>query len=176
MFDEFKTSQMHNMFKRVFSFSITRSTYREVQNALMGFSDRNEETLKGLMESFFTGTVTPALSSKVKGDLLQQIVDQYGLQVRLSREVHDRGEFVSFLTSDVLAQGTNKVLFSNIVRRVDNEEFRFISDVESTLQIVNHFVSRLQEAKKMEAGQGSLNSVKDEIFEIKSKIEELIRA
>lgn len=175
MFDEFKISQMQNMFKRVFSFSITRSTYREVQNALMAFADRNEETLKALMESFFSGVVNPALASKCKGDLFQKLVDEYGLQVRLSREVHDRGEFVSFLTSDVLSQGTNKVLFSNTVRRVDNEEFRFISDVESTLQVVNHFVSRLQEAKKMESGQGSLNSVKDEIFEIKSKIEELIR-
>lgn len=175
MFDEYKTSQMYNMFKRIFSFSITRSTYREVQNALMGFSDRNEETLKALMESFFGGVVNPALASKCKGDSLQKLIDEFGMQVRLSREVHDRGEFVSFLTSDVLSQAGNKVLFANTVRRVDNEEFRFISDVESTLQIVNHFISRLQEAKRMEAGQGSLNSVKDEIFEIKSKIEELIR-
>lgn len=175
MFDEFRIAQMHNMFKRVFSFNITQSTYREIQNSLMTFSDRNEETLKSLMESFFSGAVTPALASKTHGDLMKQIVEEYGLQVRLAREVHDRGEFVSFLTSDVLTQGTNKILFSNIVRRVDNSEFRFISDVESTLQVVNHFVSRLQEAKKMEAGQGSLNAVKDEIFEIKSKIEELIR-
>ena len=66
---------------------------------------------------------------------------------RLAKEVFERGEFVNIITSDLVTQ-EEQFAFVNRLRRIDGEEFVFMSDPQNTVHLVTHFVGRLYELEK----------------------------
>ena len=66
-----------------------------------------------------------------------------------------------------------QAVLSNRFRRVDGEEFHFVSDVETTLHVVNHFLTRLQELSKNEGAAKNLQRCKPQISQIKSILNEI---
>jgi len=173
MFDDARVVQMDKFLRRIFALPITRSTLREIQSAMMAVCEGDQETFQKLMESIASGEVKDELAKKTKGKSLSEFVKKYQVELIAAREVHDRGEFVNFITSDVLTQ-QNRVVFSNCFRTIDGNECRFITDVESTVQMIGHFVGRLEEASKVDGGKEAVAAQKETLKKIKSLLERVI--
>jgi len=172
MIDEQNLNQLGAILMRIFSLPMTRTSFREVQSAIMGVSLGNQELFVDLLESFLAGQVKPVLKGKVDVEGLRQLINQFNVQVQVSREVHDRGQFITFITSDVLTQ-PNGVVFSNCIKTVEGNENRFLTDIESTMQLIQHFVGRIQEAKKIDSAKEHMENIKSGLEDLKKKVEQL---
>ncbi|MCB1112852.1 MAG: DUF5414 family protein [Chlamydiales bacterium] len=173
MFDDIKVAQMHKVFDRIFAMPISRTTFREVQSALLAFCEGKQEPYKLMFEALLTGKTPDDLSKLTKGGELQSFITKFQVKTFVAREVHEKGEFINFITSDLITH-PNRVVFANCIRCVDGKELRFLTDIESTLQLLNHFVGRVHEAEKVEASKEAISGFKNELTKLKSKIEELI--
>jgi hypothetical protein len=91
--------------------------------------------------------------------------------VRLSKEVYERGEVVNIITSDTLSH-EEKTVFLHRIRRIDGEELQFITDPESTLHLLHHFMNRLEEIKNKEEGH-PLEPHQKELSHLKKKLDNL---
>lgn len=165
--DDKKLANVKKGLKRVFSMPITRSTFRELQNALMATTEGDRDLANNVLESLMAG------ESKGNGNTMKAIVEDYAIQAQLSRDIFEKGEFINMITSDILTQPGN-VVFSNRVRRVDGEEFHFITDVESTIQIILHFIGRLQELDKSEGTKSVLTKAKDHLKLIQERAGQIV--
>lgn len=164
--DDKKLANVKKGLKRVFSMPITRSTFRELQNALIATTEGDRDMANTVLESLMVG------ESKSGGGL-RTIIDEFSVQAQLSRDVFEKGEFINMITSDILTQPGN-VVFSNRIRRVDGEEFHFITDIESTVQLLVHFIGRLQELEKTEPTKEILNNAKAQLATVKARFDQLV--
>lgn len=164
--DDKKLANVKKGLKRVFSMPITRSTFRELQNALIATTEGDRDMANTVLESLMVG------ESKSGGGL-RNIIDEFSVQAQLSRDVFEKGEFINMITSDILTQPGN-VVFSNRIRRVDGEEFHFITDIESTVQLLVHFIGRLQELEKTEPTKEILNNAKAQLATVKARFDQLV--
>lgn len=171
--NEKELSQLTKNLQRIFSMNIMRSTFREVQNAILSATEGNKETANTLFETLLLGEVKDGVIAPKSKDSLKLIIDKYSIPIRLSKEVYERGDFVNIITSDLLTQA-NRVVFLNRIRRVDGEEFQFITDPESTFNLLQHFLARVQDLNKSEDSKKIIASHKKDLQELKSKIEQLI--
>ena len=62
--------------------------------------------------------------------------------IRVAKDIHERGEFINFITSDMLAQ-QERCVFLNRLARVDGQEFLLMTDVQNTCHLIRHLLSRL---------------------------------
>lgn len=162
--------------RRIFVMKISRSTFREVQNALITACGGQKDNLNKLFEWFMTGKPDTSMVDRGDSDVLKDLVEEFSIPVRLSREISERGDFVNIITSDTLSQKEgqqDKVAFVNRVRRIDGEEFHFITDPESTLHLIRHFGSRLMELQKTEESKALLEPYKKDIQAISKLIASL---
>ncbi len=155
--------------QRIFSMKITRTTFREVQNAILQSCEGNTEKANSVFETIVTG------ENKLgkKSDHITHLIEHYMIPIRLSKEIFERGEFINIITSDMLNQA-NRYLFLNRIRRVDGEEFQFLTDVESTASLLHHFTGRIAELKKADTKGQNLSAIVGELKEIKKQIEEIL--
>lgn len=142
MLNKEQTTLIDQSLTRIFALPITRSTYREIQNAILRSLDGSREKTQFLLEMLFKGNV-------VDDPVLKEIVDHYSVKTRLARDVMERGDFISLLTSDI-TKANDKALLINRIRRVDGDEFQFLTDSDNTLNILEHFIGRLQEIKNQD--------------------------
>lgn len=136
--------QFQGNMQRIFALKIGRTTYREIQNAVLAAANGDRDNANALFEALLRGE---SKSDKVEKDAhktLQNIIDHFCIPSRLARDIYERGDFIQVITSDLVKQAENP-LFVNRIRRVDGDELQFVSDVESTMHILNHFVGRLHE-------------------------------
>ena len=171
MLNESTVTRIRSSLQRIFSMKITRSTFREVQNAIISASGDNKDQVNDVFESFLTGKAKDKIAKGKSLDSLKSIIDEFSIPIRLSKEVHERGEFVNIITSDTLTQG-ERIAFLNRVRRIDGEEFHFVTDPESTIHLLNHFVGRLQELDKADQTKEILTAHRDDLLQLRDKIEE----
>ncbi len=169
MIDEQILQQLNLVLKRIFSLPLTRTTFREIQSAFMGIAKGNKELFTDLLESVLAGQVKPILKDQVDGDAFMRIIQEYCVPTRVSKEVHDKAQFISFITSDVLSQ-PNGVVFSNCIKTVEGEENRFFTDIESTLQLIQHFIGRIHEAKGLEGAKEQMGRLQGEIDKLKDSL------
>jgi hypothetical protein len=174
MLNEKALSRIKSSLQRIFTMKITRSTFREVQNAIIGSAGDNKDLVNNLFECFLTGTTKESVVEKDSESIFQTILDEFSIPIRLSKEVHERGEFVNIITSDTLTQG-DKIAFLNRIRRIDGEEFHFVTDTESTIHLLNHFIGRLQELDKSETTQDILSGHKEDLVKLKERVELAIK-
>lgn len=147
MFDEATMDNVSRGLQRVFSMKITRSTFREVQNIIFTATKEQNGGAESFLKTLLTGEDKDKLAAGAALEKLNRIIDQYSIPVGLSKEVLERGEFLNLLTSE-LVKNNNSTFFVNRVRRIDGEEFQFITDPSSTLHILQHFVNRFHEMKQ----------------------------
>jgi CT_584-like len=164
--------QLQVILKRIFTLPLTRTTFREIQSAFMGIAQGDKELFTDLLESLLAGQVKPILKGQIDLEVYQQIIQEYCIQTRVSKEVHDKGQFISFITSDVLNQ-PNGVVLSNCVKTVEGDELRFATDIESSMQLIQHFVGRLHEAKNIEASHEEFGRLEGTLENIRAGIEQL---
>jgi hypothetical protein len=170
MLEESALARIRSSLQRIFTMKITRSTFREVQNAVISSAGDDKELVNDLFESFLSGNPKDGLAKGKGLTALNSLLEDYSIPVRLSKEVHERGEFVNIITSDTLTQG-GKIAFLNRIRRIDGEEFHFVTDPESSIHLLNHFIGRLQELDKSDQTKEILEEHKDDLIKVKERLE-----
>lgn len=174
MWNDKKVEDLEKSFKRILTMPMSKSTFRQLQNAIFASAERNIESANDLIESLLTGNVKSDITKNVSKANLDKFFVDYAVPLSVARDVAEKGEFVSLITSDIIPHPSLAILSSRI-RLVDGEEFQFLTDPESTLQFARHFLSRLQEFAQIESGKNVLSHHKDELKDIRKTLDELIK-
>jgi hypothetical protein len=173
MLDEKLVNQLEASLRRIFAMRLTRSTFRELQNVIISLAQGNREQISDIFESLFSGQVKETLTKEPKvKEQLQELCKQFSVLVRLSKEIFERGEFVNIITSDLISQDKD-VAFLNRIRRIDGDEFLFITDPSSTINLFQHFFARLLELEKSNEGKKQLSQYKKDISSLSTKLNAL---
>lgn len=175
MLNEKELTLLQKNLQRIFSMTIMRSTFREVQNVILTTAEGNRDTANSLFESLITGEIKDGLVPNKSKDVMKDMIESYTIPIRLAKEVYERGDFVNIITSDLLSQ-QNRVVFLNRIRRVDGEEFQFITDPDSTIHLLQHFVARIQDLTKSDVAKNFVSSHKKELEAVKSQIDSLLKS
>jgi len=160
--------------QRIFAMNIMRSTFRELQNAILASANGDKGKASNLFESLLVGEVKEGTFGQKSKEAMKSIIQQYTIPARLAKEVYERGDFVNIITSDLLSQ-SNTSVFLNRVRRVDGEEFQFITDPESTVNLLHHFLTRIQDLAKADTSRKFITDNKKALEEVRAKIGDLIK-
>lgn len=158
--------------KRIFAMKVTRSTFREIQNIILTCANGDRQLANDLFEMLMTGQIKESFGNEKQREILESIIRDFTIPSRLAKEVFERGEFINIITSDTMNQ-QEKYAFFNRLRRIDGEEFQFITDLESTLHLLQHFVGRLQELEKAPKGKETISKYKKEIHEINDRLKQV---
>lgn len=170
MLDEEKLNQFSRELKRIFALPITRSTFRELQNACVTLAPMEAPKLFEAIISGDPEIAKPVCSCKEK---IAQLIEDYSITFRVAREVFERGEFIGLATADMISQ-PNKVAFLNRIRRIDGEELQFITDTPGTMHLIHHLLDRLQDLHKHPVGKETLTAAKEDLKVAREKIGKLL--
>lgn len=156
MFDKEQLTNFRAILKGIFALKVGRSTFREVQNAAMQAFGGNEQLARDVFECLMTGKIKTNIVNEDTKRPLQSVIDDFGVPLRLAREVAERGEFISVISSDALPQNET-TFFLNRLRRIDGEEFHFLTDVQSTTHLLGHLIERMGEVAKTKEGRDAIS-------------------
>jgi len=174
MFDEKKIKMLHKTFNRIFALPITRFTFKEMQMAIGSSVNGDEKTAQVLFEALLTGKVDPDLERETKTPVIRRFVEAYSIKALVAKDVHEHGDFLSLVNSDVIPNNKGSAIFINRIRRVDGKELHFMTEINSTIQLLRHMVERLLEAKKNEHSKKILAEQKKEILILRQRLDKLI--
>lgn len=158
--------------RRIFAMKITRSTFRELQNVILNCANQNKELANYLFETLLTGQIKGTLNNEKHQEVLEEVIKHFTIPARLAKEVYERGEFINIITSDLVTQEEECALL-NRIRRIDGEEFVFLSDPQNTMHLIQHFVARLQEFNSKEKGSEAIKKLKKELGVIGERLKQL---
>ncbi|MFA6916297.1 MAG: CT_584 family protein [Parachlamydiales bacterium] len=167
--DNTKIESVRVALKRIFALPVNKSTFRQVQNAVAVIFQSEPNHANEVLEALFTGNFKNGQES------LKGLYKEYDEQLKVAREVFERGSFLTLITSDRLAQG-DRVMFNNLIRRIDGEQIEFITDIESTFQMIKHFIGRLQEVQSLDVDKKLREVVKNEIADLHRMTDTIIAA
>lgn len=169
MIEENEISGILIAFKRIFAMPISKSTYRQVHNILT-LNIKNEEERKEMLHSLLTASFKQGPNEKERGKMITSLLEQFSIPVRVAKEVEERGDLLLFVTSDIVRQGEYPFMI-NRVRRVDGEEFAFLTDQETTIHLIEHYIKRLNE---FDRGDSHFKEkFKERLGSVKTMIEKL---
>lgn len=175
MIDVKKMQQLEVAFQRILTLPVSKSSFRQMQNAILFCVEGDREAASKLLEALLRGDQESQNGSKSTNDpALQKLIDRYSLQIGVAREVSERGDFLSIVTSDVINH-PEMPLFGNRIRRIDGQEFEFITNAESAVQLLHHFAARIQEMENLEKERKVLKGLKRELVALKDRIDQLIK-
>lgn len=157
--------------RRIFAMKISRSTFRELQNVILSCVDQNKDLANFLFETLLTGQIKGEVNEKHR-EVLEEVIKSFTIPARLAKEVAERGEFINIITSDLMTQ-EDQVAYLNRLRRIDGEEFTFLSDPQNTMHLLNHFASRLYELDKNSIGKKELAKFKKDLGIIGERLKQL---
>lgn len=158
--------------KRIFALNVTRSTFREIQNVILNCTNQNKTLSNLLFEMLLTGTIPEGMGNEKQKEILEDIVKDFTIPARLSKEIYERGDFINIITSDAVSQ-KDQFAFINRLRRIDGEEFTFMTDPESTLHLIQHFIGRLSELEKVPKSKELLDKYKGVLVQLSDKLKQL---
>jgi hypothetical protein len=172
MLNEKSLQLLDGALTRIFALKVARSTFREIQNVIFKITNGNREEITDIFEALFTGTIKPSLLPANLTEPFRDICRKFTIQIRLAKEIFERGDFINMVTSDLIGQ-EGEIAFINRLQRIDGEEFLFITDTTSTVHMLQHFFSRLQELEAHETGKNELSTFKKELIHLSSKLNAL---
>lgn len=158
--------------RRIFAMKISRSTYREIQNVILNCANQNKELANFLFETLLTGQLKNEITNEKHREILEDVIKNFTIPARLAKEVAEKGEFINIITSD-LVNSEEHFAFVNRLRRVDGEEFVFMSDSQNTVHLVSHFVGRLYEMAKNPKVGAELEPFKKELTLLGERLKQL---
>lgn len=159
--------------RRIFAMKITRSTFRELQNVILSCANQDKNMANFLFESLLTGQVKQPLP-ETQQEVMDEVIRSFTIPARLAKEVYERGEFVNIITSDLISGPPEEgFAFLNRVRRIDGEEFVFLSDPENTLHLVEHFVARIAELDRNQATKAQFEKHKKKLALLVERLKQL---
>lgn len=174
MIPEEQLEQLSRMLKRIFSLPTARLTLREVQNAVTTAFPGKPDLCNAIYNSLLTGKLSDLLQEERDPDL-ENLIDIYSPQVRFAREIAEMGDFMNIFSCDFMQQG-NQVFFSNRMRRIDGQEYHFLSAPETNVRLAHMFINRLRDLKKQAGGTINFDPrLKEELAGIVADTEELLR-
>lgn len=173
MIDVKKIQQLDFAFQRILTLPVSKSSFRQMQNAILFCVEGDRDAATKLLEAFLHGD-QEGQNGSAKDPALQNLIERYALPLSVAREVSERGDFLSIVTSDVINH-PEMPLFGNRIRRIDGQEFEFITNAESAVQLLHHFSSRLQEMESLEKERKVLKGLKKELVALKGRIDQLIQ-
>lgn len=157
--------------KRIFATPIGYTTFREVQNVVFNCAEGQQDTANFLFEMLINGKIIHEISSEQK-KACQSLMAEFMMPIRVSKDIHERGEFINFVTSDMLTQ-QDRCVFLNRLARVDGQEFLFMTDVQNTCHLIRHLLARMIEAQKNPVGEKNLLEIQEDVASLKHHFEEL---
>ena len=160
--------------KRIFATPIGYTTFREFQNVVFNCSQGQQELANFLFEMLINGKLLQELPAGQKQSA-QSLIVQFMMLIRVAKDIHERGEFINFITSDMLAQ-QERCVFLNRLARVDGQEFLLMTDVQNTCHLIRHLLSRLLEAQKNPIGEKNLQEIQEDLVSLRAHFEELTKA
>ena len=167
MLQKEKLEYLTLQFQRIFTLSVTRTSFRELHNAVLDAMEGNEQEAKDFLESLIN---PDKVNEKTEDLLFRDFLKTYSVPVRVAKEVHERGEVLSMLATDMGIRGDN-LLFSTRIRRIDGKEFHFMSDPEGVLHVLEHFLARLNDAGHSDKGKEILEAYMPRLEKIKALLE-----
>lgn len=172
MLEEKKIVELEQTLQRVFGLKIGRTTFREAQNAVLAAANGDKDDATALLETLLSGEIKDGRLVKANDPKMRSLLQQYTIPMRLARDVYERGDFLQVITSDTVFQ-SERPMFINRIKRIDGEEHQFICDIPSTLHLVNHFLSRLQELDANNQKTKQLPGFSKEIDAIYDKLKQI---
>jgi hypothetical protein len=172
MFDEEKVAALYREFKRIFAMPITPSTYRELQNSVVTIGKGDNENANVFFESVLRGQVKD-VEQNGQSESLRRLVEEFSIPTRVAKDVNERGEFLNLITSDTVPN-PQQLVFLTRLRRIDGAEFRFVTDPDSILHLIQHFIGRFQEINRLDKSRKIIKGCKQELTNLKEKLEDLI--
>lgn len=172
MLDEKKTEELEQAFQRIFGLKIGRTSFREAQNAILFAVNGNKEDATALLEMFLSGEIKEHRGIKHSANELKTLIGKYSVALRLARDVYERGDFLQVITSDTVFQN-DRPMFVNRIKRVDGKEHQFLCDIQSTLHLINHFLSRLQELEANNSKARHLSAFHKELDMIQERLKQI---
>lgn len=172
MISEEQMEVLNRYFKRIFALPISRMTVLEIQNALNEALPGKVETAKSIYESLMTGEPQGEVKNNPETDL-STFIENYSPNVRIAREVAERGEFMNSFSCDFFQQ-QNQIYFINRMRRVDGVEYHFLSAPETNIRLAHMFINRLRDLKKAAGGAQFEARLIEELQNIKKDTEALL--
>ncbi|ESN89248.1 CT584/Cpn0803 family type III secretion system protein [Chlamydia suis] len=160
--------------KRIFATPIGYTTFREFQNVVFNCSQGQQELANFLFEMLINGKLLQELPAGQKQSA-QSLIVQFMMLIRVAKDIHERGEFINFITSDMLAQ-QERCVFLNRLARVDGQEFLLMTDVQNTCHLIRHLLSRLLEAQKNPIGEKNLQEIQEDLVSLRAHFEELTKS
>jgi hypothetical protein len=169
MIEKEQIQQLRYMLKRVYALPITQSTYKEVQTTIYNVCNQSTESANRVLEALLRAQA-PTGQGDEQGITL--LIEEFSVPTRLSKDILEKGEFINFMSSDLLQQG-NRALFINHIRRVDGKHFQFFSEPEGILRLLEHFTGRLEEIKQADPSKNFLESHATEIAALNKRFSDL---
>lgn len=139
--------ELRSQLQRIFTMKVSRSSYREIQNLVISITKSNKVLANQLLLTLLSGELQPEVVRDTDTKTLETICSDFSSQVRLAKEIQEKGDFINIITSDLLGAMENSS-YLNRVKRIDGEEFHFVTDLDSTIKMVHHFLNRLAEFKQ----------------------------
>lgn len=173
MFTDTQVKDLGNAFKRIFAMPITRSTYRELQNAVMTVTNGDTQSSNNLFQGLLTGSAPDDLTKKGPKKEILEFIDEFGIFTQTARNVFEKGEFINLVSTDILNR-QNLLVFLTRIRRVDGEELQFITDPEGAINYMNHLVTRLGELNRNPQTKHILSNYTDQLTTLQNNIGTLI--
>jgi hypothetical protein len=163
---------LDSAFKRILVLPISKMTIRELQDVLNNFLDGSKDVPRNLFNSIVEGKVNPAFDKSIHKEI-QDFIDKYSATFRVAIDVADTGEFINSFTCDQIVQN-NRPFYVNRMRRIDGEEYYFISNPDTTIRLAQMFVKRLIETRKETKNLPLEPRVKKELESIRKDLESLL--
>jgi hypothetical protein len=173
MINKKNVDQLRFHLQRLFALKIGRTTFREMQNAILASVEGNRDEASKVFEALLRGEVPDDAAQKDALPAFRALVEAYCIPCRLARDVYERGEYIQVITSDTLKQD-NQPLFINRLRRIDGEEIQFLSDIESSLHLIQHFIGRLHDAEREGGDNKVLEKIRPDLGSLRSSLEQML--
>ncbi|MEG0036813.1 MAG: DUF5414 family protein [Victivallaceae bacterium] len=159
--------------KRIFATKTGYTTFREIQNVIFNCTNGNEDLANFFFELLINGKLMKTDLTDHQKRNAQSLISDFMIPIRVAKDIHERGEFMNFITSDMLVQ-QERCVFMNRLARVDGTEFLIMGDIQNTCHLTRHFLSRLLEAQKNPTGEKNLIEIKDDLLSLKNYLDLLL--
>ncbi len=172
MLEEDEIKQLTQILKRTFALPITKSTYNEIQRSIFKAVDENVDRANEVLVSLLGGEVKKDNDNSPDSPT-QDFLDEFSVQVRLAKDIYERGEFLNFISSEVI-NARNNVLFSNFIHKLDGNQFQFLTDPEGIVQLASHFLGRVEEIKRIDKSKRFIKNKKEDLQNLKERLEHIL--
>lgn len=162
MLNEQQVQLLKAMLQRVFALPVKKSSIRQIQNGLFQICEGDKDLINKTLSALMLGKMEKGVADGKAEEAFKGILSNFSVLVRMAKEISDKGDFINIITSDALKQKED-ILFMNTIRKVDGEEFHYITDINSTLHFIGHLCNRLLEATEQANQKKAIENYEKEL-------------